>query len=214
MGLKAESSSRDLRRKGIIAVARRIFLEEGYGAASMSSIAAAVGGSKATLYAYFRSKAELFSAVMDDMTEEMGADKILRADDEPDTRQALTWVAHNVLTLICRPEVMDIQRLVIGEAGRFPELGEAFFNRGPRTKIEWLGGLMNKMMEDGRLRRDDPLRAAEMFLSMCRFRVYHYLSWGVMQQPTPKEIEEDAARAVRLFLDAYDPRLAPVLSAV
>ncbi len=212
MGVKAANCSRDLRRKAIIAVARRIFLEEGYGAASMSSIAAAVGGSKATLYAYFRSKTELFSAVMDDMTEEMGADKILRADDEPDTRLALTWVAQTLLTLICRPEVMDIQRLVIGEAGRFPELGEAFFNRGPRTKIEWLSGLMRKMMEDGRLRPDDPLRAAEMFFSMCRYRVYHYLLWGLSQQPTPADIAEDAARAVRTFLDAYDPGLAPVRS--
>ena len=178
MGATTAISSRDRRRQGIIDVARRIFLEEGYGAASMSSIAAAVGGSKATLYAYFRSKSELFSAVMDDMAEAMGADKILRADDEPDTRQALTWIAHNLLTLICRPEVVAIQRLVTGEAGRFPELGEAFFKGGPRTKIEWLTALLGKMMDDGRLRRDDPLRAAEMFFAMCRFRVHHYLMWA------------------------------------
>ena len=37
-------------------IARAAFLREGYAAASMSEIAAKVGGSKATLYSYFPSK--------------------------------------------------------------------------------------------------------------------------------------------------------------
>src|SRR5580692_6870568 len=55
-------TSRDQRRDAIVEVARQVFFEEGYAAASMSTIAARLGGSKGTLYNYFRSKEELFEA--------------------------------------------------------------------------------------------------------------------------------------------------------
>ena len=53
---------RDQRREAILEVAREVFTEEGYAAASMSTIAARLGGSKGTLYNYFKSKEELFGA--------------------------------------------------------------------------------------------------------------------------------------------------------
>ena len=53
---------RDQRREAILEVARAVFTEEGFAAASMSSIAARLGGSKGTLYNYFKSKEELFAA--------------------------------------------------------------------------------------------------------------------------------------------------------
>src|SRR5262249_19293571 len=62
----APKSRRDRRREAILDVAGVVFSEEGYEAASMSTIAARVGGSKGTLYNYFRSKAELFEAYIED----------------------------------------------------------------------------------------------------------------------------------------------------
>src|SRR6202790_3714523 len=53
---------RDSRREAILDVAAEVFMEVGYSAASMSIIAARVGGSKGTLYNYFKSKEELFEA--------------------------------------------------------------------------------------------------------------------------------------------------------
>ena len=40
-------------------------MEHGYQGTSMSRIAAAVGGSKGTLYSYFQNKEELFAAYME-----------------------------------------------------------------------------------------------------------------------------------------------------
>ena len=53
---------RDARREAILDVAQDVFLDEGFAAASMSTIAARLGGSKGTLYNYFKSKEELFNA--------------------------------------------------------------------------------------------------------------------------------------------------------
>src|SRR6202000_3232312 len=66
MNVVIATPRRDLKRETILSIALQVFLEEGYAAASMSTIAARVGGSKGTLYNYFRSKAELFAAVIRD----------------------------------------------------------------------------------------------------------------------------------------------------
>src|SRR6201989_2734894 len=63
---------RDQRREAIMEVAREVFVEEGYAAASMSTIAARLGGSKGTLYNYFKSKEELFEAYIRETCGRMG----------------------------------------------------------------------------------------------------------------------------------------------
>ena len=47
------AAARDSRRQAIMDVAREVFMAEGFAEASMSAIAAQVGGSKGTLYNYF-----------------------------------------------------------------------------------------------------------------------------------------------------------------
>jgi AcrR family transcriptional regulator len=76
--------TRDQRREHIIHVAREVFFffeQLGYSAASMSTIAARLGGSKGTLYNYFKSKEELFEAQVRDMCGH-AADRILEATVE------------------------------------------------------------------------------------------------------------------------------------
>ena len=50
--------------ESILAAAQRAFLANGFGAVSMDAIAREAGASKATVYAYFSSKEELFGAVV------------------------------------------------------------------------------------------------------------------------------------------------------
>ena len=48
--------ARDARRQAILDIARESFVTDGFAATSMSAIAVRLGGSKGTLYNYFRSK--------------------------------------------------------------------------------------------------------------------------------------------------------------
>ena len=50
--------------ESILAAAKRMFLESGFGAVSMDAIAREAGVSKATVYAHFAGKEELFGAVI------------------------------------------------------------------------------------------------------------------------------------------------------
>src|SRR6201996_5918804 len=65
MMLTKTKLDRDQRRELILDVAQEVFLEEGFANASMSVIAARLGGSKGTLYNYFKSKDELFNAYVE-----------------------------------------------------------------------------------------------------------------------------------------------------
>src|SRR5271168_3200661 len=57
----AEDSAK---RRQIVEGARKIFLAQGFDAASMSDIARAAGVSKGTLYVYFDNKEQLFQAIV------------------------------------------------------------------------------------------------------------------------------------------------------
>src|SRR5262245_12682919 len=65
-GLPAEARSDRLKRRQILEGARRMFLAQGFDAASMGAIARQAGVSKGTLYVYFKSKEELFEAIVEE----------------------------------------------------------------------------------------------------------------------------------------------------
>src|ERR1700756_3627567 len=133
MATLAREARREDRRYAILDVARECFVAEGYGATSMSTIAARLGGSKGTLYNYFRSKEELFAAFMTDACGEQ-ANALLdhMPDLGEDPHAALVETGFGLLTLVLSAPVMAISRLVVAESERFPELGQVFFETGPR----------------------------------------------------------------------------------
>ena len=199
-------AGRDLRRQGILNVAREAFLAEGYAAVSMSAIAASVGGSKATLYAYFRSKAELFAAVMEDQCAK-GQEVLVGVENAgDDIRTSLQNLARRVMRLVLSDELLTIHRLVAAEAGRFPEVGEALYEAGPRQGAARLAALLEGHMAAGRLRRADSLLAAKQLLALVFSDHYRRRLWNVGPIPTDAEMDEAADAAIDTFLAAYGPR--------
>lgn len=198
-------SRRDERREAILDVARECFLADGYGATSMSTIAARLGGSKGTLYNYFRSKEELFAAMIQRQCGEVQASlfDVGRAGGEPRTR--LTLFARSFLQALMDPQALGIHRLIVGEGDRFPELGRVFFESGPQPVMDRVGAYLGELMDEGVLRRADPAIAAQQFKGLALSGAYWHVMWGVMDAPSPADIEEQADQTVEAFLRAYAP---------
>ena len=205
MALSKAQAKRDERRNLILDVARDCFLAEGYAAASMSSIAARLGGSKGTLYNYFKSKEELFAAVMQRQCELIAEQLFDQAHEGDGPRERLSHFGRTFLTMLLSPESLGIQRLVVAESGRFPELGMTFYAAGPRTVQLHVAGYLRRLMDEGILRRADPEIAALHFKDLALSGVYQVRLWGVIGDPTPEEIDERIDRAVDTFLRAYRP---------
>lgn len=203
MAAKASVSSSDQRRRAIIDTARAAFLRHGYGQTTMSAIAATLGGSKTTLWTYFRSKPDLFDAVVDDMIERYGdALRIpLRADADP--ADTLRTFATSILTTITRPQVVAFHRMVTGEAGRFPQLGKALIERGMQRGQQRLADWIAQQMDRGRLRCGDPLVASQQFGGLCQSGLFQRHLLGACPRPTPTQIAAEAEQATETFLRAY-----------
>src|SRR5580698_4504059 len=59
----------DARRQSLLKAAEELFMDQGFGAASMDAVAKRAGVSKKTIYCFFDNKEKLFEAVMTDHLE-------------------------------------------------------------------------------------------------------------------------------------------------
>ncbi|ATE64546.1 TetR/AcrR family transcriptional regulator [Rhizorhabdus dicambivorans] len=196
---------RNDRRDAMLAVAYDYFLEHGYAATSMSGIAATLGGSKATLWSYFPSKEALFEAVLDYATTmfRQQISVLLETGGEPEP--TLRSFARRFIERVTAPQAVALQRLVLAEVGRFPEIGEIFYERGPRTTYQLLGNFIATAMARGQLRQDDPLRAAKMLIALCTGGCLQLVLLDRIDAPAVDMIGADADAAVDFFLRGYAP---------
>ena len=195
-------TDRDERRDHIIRVAQAAFLENGYAATSMNSIAAKVGGSKATLYYYFPSKEELFAAAFTERTREL--EQVL-FDDELEKlplREALTTLAGRAVRWALRDDSLAIFRLVAAEAGRFPELGPAYYLAGPHRGKQLLADFFGRAIQRGQLKSGATMTMAITFVHMCLGELQHRKLWN-LGEPTDGEIDASVTNGVDVFLAAY-----------
>lgn len=193
----------DKKRNEIINIAGELFLTQGYGAVSMSTIAAAVGGSKGTLYGYFPSKEELFAAFVVSIGEQRW-EEFMKLPVEPvGIEPRLVALGCRYLRFLLSQEIISINRLVIAETARFPELGRIFFDNGPKSVIGVITATLNQANETGELRIDDPASAAWRFKSLCEARLFEQFLWAIRSSVTDTEIRENVEPACAIFLNTY-----------
>jgi AcrR family transcriptional regulator len=196
---------RDDRRDAIVAVAREAFAADGYAGTSMSSIAARLGGSKGTLYSYFKSKEELFIAVV-----EKKCDKIknllntAEIEGGGDLLATLTNFGEHFVELILSDESVATFRLATAECARFPEIGRAIYNSGVRQNHQRMEEFLGHAKDAGQLRSDaDVTVASEQFLDLCLAGIHRRRLWNVMGPPTQEQIRSNVAHAVTTFMRAF-----------
>jgi TetR/AcrR family transcriptional repressor of mexJK operon len=122
-------------RERILEAARVTFLAEGFDV-SMDAVAASAGTTKATVYKHFGNKEALFIAVirseLDRALSEPARLVASRLARSADLRDCLVSACRAWVAGIAAPDMISLRNLVVGEARRFPELGEAWRERGPQ----------------------------------------------------------------------------------
>ena len=196
-------TGRDEKRDAILRIALEAFLTEGYAATSMSSIAAKVGGSKATLYNYFASKEELFSVVIGEKCKDFHDQLFESVSHDADIRAALIGIAERMIRLVVSDEKIAIYRLITAETARFPELGRAFYRTGPEQGKKFMAEYFDRAVAEGKLKPGDTLVMAGHFFDLCKGELHQRKLWNVASHITDKEIHERACQAIDVFLAAY-----------
>jgi AcrR family transcriptional regulator len=197
---------RDARREIILDVAQDVFLEEGFASASMSTIAARLGGSKGTLYNYFKSKDDLFNAYVERRCL-WQQDELFGQKPEESPEQSLQRIARSFLAHVINETTLRNFRLIVAEAERSPEIGRIFYDAGPRRGGERLAEFLTALEAAGELDLEgDPLGAAQHFLGLVQSPTFKGRLCNAIPQLTSQQVEEEVVRGVRAFLRAYSPR--------
>jgi TetR/AcrR family transcriptional regulator, mexJK operon transcriptional repressor len=191
------------KRAAIIAAATDLFTHSGYGAVSMDAIAAKAGVSKRTVYSHFPGKDVLFAAVMTRHCGTVSGTDGWDLDPEVEPREMLTDRGRRFLKLVTSREAVALFRTVTAEAERFPELGRAFFDSGPKC---WTGSFEDYLRaqdERGRLRIPNPELAAKFLISVLKDPLHLRRMLGVQANVTDEEIAAHVDNVVDAFLEHY-----------
>jgi len=206
----ADEESRSARkRRAIIEAAITVFLQKGYKGASVDEIAALAGVSKQTMYRYFDDKEALFSEIVLGTIDQIGEpfyEAIVSLQEPEDLEGDLRELARRLVAIVMQPRLLQLRRLVIGEAARFPELGRAYYERGPGRTIAALASSFERLSERGLLRVDDASVAASGFLWMAvSVPLNEATLRGEDDRFSPSELDSFADEGVRVFMAAYGP---------
>lgn len=195
------------KRRQILEGARRVFLSEGFDAASMGGIAREAGVSKGTLYVYFESKEALFAALIGESKRSVAERNLSALDpDDPDVRRVLTAFATGLIAKVTEPEHMALVRMVVAAADKFPSVARAFHDAGPAYGARCLAAYLEDQNRRGRLAIPDPATSAWQFLGMCTHSLAIAILAGAEPTPSKERIASLAANAVDMFVRAYAPR--------
>ena len=191
------------KRRQVVETAERLFLAHGYGPVSMDAVARGAGVSKATLYAYFDSKDELFANIVRERGLNANLDDDLFPEQVDDLGAALTRVGQQVLRFMLRERTLALYRIAIAESARFPELGHAFHANGPQRFCERVGTWLTTQQAAGLLRAGDVTVATQQLMALLRSGVFLRASLSLPPEPSDTEIDATVDAAVATWLRAF-----------
>jgi hypothetical protein len=115
---------------------------------------------------------------------------------------------------VLSPDILALARVVIGEAGRMPDLAQRYYDSGPGRAFNGICRYVQSQKDAGRLQFDDCATAAEhlwsLVLSAPRTKALHFPHEPISQQ----EIEASVRSGLTVFLTAYSTHSASDLDAL
>jgi len=199
--IKISEPKSPTKREVIVAAARKLFLERGFGATSMEAITAEASISKRTLYHYFKNKESLFAAIMGDMCEIIGGSHPDEPIPDNEPEQILKFVGLHILHSVLEPEALGVFRVVLAENANFPELGQTFWDAGPEVMKDYLAGYLSELNKRGVLTVTDPDLAAFQFMGMIKWPYHMRLLFGAGIPPTEEVLITSLDQAVSIFVN-------------
>lgn len=203
----AEGPSRgDRKRAAILEAAQHVFFANGFVGTSMDQVAATAAVSKQTVYKHFTDKEALFREVVTNVVRarDSGITAEFLSTGKGSIDERLQSFARNFLKGVMQPDVLRLRRLVIGEVGRFPELGQAFYDLGPKRAVEQLALALRELAtRRGRSLEDPNLAAEHLLWLILSIPLNQAMLLGDEISFTDAALNRYADEGVAAFLRAY-----------
>jgi AcrR family transcriptional regulator len=189
----------------IVKAAAKEFQAKGYAATCIGDVAQSAGVSTRTLYRLIPTKADLFRAVVTDSIDGF----MLAIDEQVLATLTLEAALERILAefgrLTLSEETIAINRLVIGECERFPEIAAAFYEAAIQRVSDAIANWLRRQGEQGLIKVDDPQMAAGLLRGMMILDPQRSAMLGQRAAPGPDEIAQRAKICATLFLEGCRP---------
>ena len=190
------------RREAILNTALEVFREAGFDGASMSLIAARVGGSKATLYNYFSSKEELLLAAMHHSAQALGENIMAFIGSPGDLRRQLERFAQSLLAVLADEDTLRLIRVAISVSSQSEHIGKRFFDLGTEAVWQKMADFMQQQINAGKLKPENPETLAMHLRCLCDMDLMANLM-RAHKPSTQKQLSEKAELIADLFLRSH-----------
>ncbi len=195
---KAAAAQRDER---LLEIAAEMFMRDGFDATSMERLAEAAKIGKATLYARYADKSQLFAEILRrrilliygpleaEFAASLGGESL---------EHTLLALARRFIDLSLAPSAIALGRILAAEGARFPELGKLAVEEGLNRQIRLVELVLARFEARHRFAIDDMALAADLFLSIVLGRLSRMSLLGVrMERET---LDRRTREAVRIFV--------------
>jgi TetR/AcrR family transcriptional regulator, mexJK operon transcriptional repressor len=193
------------RHAQLLESALELFLEHGYELTTIEEIIASIGMHKSTMYSLYPDKKALFLASLQRAivrwTLPVEAFKKLESDD---LEQTLIAIARLRLANTVSAMGLKLQRILIAESLRFPEITQMFWEQGVEPGFVYLTELLVKRASRGEIEVDQPELIAHGFFTLTVGLISRMVLMGT--RIDQKAIEKRISLYVKLFLDGVRHR--------
>ncbi|RCL26041.1 TetR family transcriptional regulator [Pseudomonas sp. AFG_SD02_1510_Pfu_092] len=191
------------KRKAVLEAAKSLFLSKGYEGSSMDAIAAEAGVSKLTVYNHYRDKATLFSAAITAKCDEQLPERLFEFSPHASIETVLLNIGIKYLELICSSEAVALQRVIVAMANQEPKLACMFYEAGARHMLREMTNLLMRASLAGRLRIEDPQKAAERFFCLLKGDDYFRVLIGICEPLQGEQAARHVHEVVTVFLGLH-----------
>jgi AcrR family transcriptional regulator len=150
----------------ILESALAVFAEKGFAAARMEDIALKAGVTKGTIYLYFPSKEEVFKS----LAREHVSQSLVLATEQAEKFDGsmfdfLRHFYNAFITLVLNSDVAVLPKIIIGEAGNFPELARFWREEVIEKATGMMSGVITRAIARGEIRDLPPEHVAKLAMA-------------------------------------------------
>ncbi len=192
------------RRDEVLCAAAEVFCECGFAGATMLAIAKRAKASKETLYSWFGTKVGLFEALIRWRMDRVALHNQQAFDTHiNDPIEMLRQFSLHYLGMVLMTSTIAMQRIAIGEANSFPQLGQVIHEAGQLPTVAAAIQCLERCKLKGRISYNDAQEVAELYLSMLCGSWEYTMLLGQLSEVTQEQIEHRVETVIGILLKTY-----------
>ena len=145
---------KNARPEEIIAAALEVFADRGFAATKLEDVARRAGVTKGTIYLYFENKEALFKAIVrETIVPVIAKGEELAQSFTGSARELFEQLVREYWRLVGETSLAAIPKLMMAEAGNFPELARFYYQEVVTRGHKLMAGVLERGMKAGEFRR-------------------------------------------------------------